>query len=390
MSPLLAGSIGTGIGSLLQGDSVGDALKKGITGYGIGWGMGKLGQAMGMGGNPGAGLAVDPATGAVIQPGMGDPALFANGAPANPMAGAGDPAIWSSNPPVGASAAPAGDTLMSKYLTSTATGLQGGAPGAGTQGMWADRLMAGATGPWGSRTPAALGAALGPGLLYPNMPGLEEEEREWVGQSPPAERTYQPAPAGYRPGVDPEHYYYSDRYPAPSTMYANTGGYMVDTPGGSVPLSPGGVADIAAQGTEMPSDRDLVTMAYAALRGELPAEMAEPVLMQFVQVHGEDALMALVEQVESGGAPAEVTPMGPSGTRMVEGAGATDMIPASLPAAPPTQLASAGGQVGSEQHVLLDDGEVVIPAEAVRAAGAGDRSAGAAKLAGLAEILMAA
>ncbi len=374
MSPLLAGAIGSGLGTLAQGGSVGDALKSGVTGYGIGWGMGKAGQALGMSGNPGAGMAFDPATGATIQPGMGDPALYAMGTPANPMAGAGDPDIWSVNPPVPAGAVPS-DGMMSKYLTSTATGLNGVPSGGVAEGKFSDRLFAGAIGPNGSRTPAAIGAALGPAMMFPNTPQFDDGKGERAPQSPPTERAYYGAPPDYRPGVDPEHYYF-DPYPKPATMYAAQGGQLGFTPTGTdqqMPLSPGGVADIAAQGTAASaSDRDMVTMAYAALRGEVPEEMVGPILMQFVSVHGEDALRSLMAQVEAGGAEAAVSQIGGSGMRQVSGAGATDMIPADM-----------GGQ-----HVLLDDGEVVMPTRAVAGAGGGDLSKGAEALAGLAEILV--
>lgn len=361
MSPLLAGSLGTGIGSLLQGDSLGDAVKKGVTGYGIGWGLGKVGQHFGMGG---VGAGAGGVEGEMA--GMGDPMIWnAAGDPA--VAGAGAPAV-------AAPAASAPSNLMSKYLTTTHTGLEGGVAPA-TEGKFADRLFTGAMGPYGSRTPAALGAAFGPAFLYPNMPGYGEDgDDEWVPQAEPTDRGYRPPPAGYRPGYDPEHLYF-DPYPAPATRYMNRGGFVV-TPTGmtdSIPLSPGGVADVAAAGTaENASDRDLVTLAYAALRGELSDEAAASVLMQFVSVHGREALQSIVDQIAQGGAPAEVTAIGNSGTRMVRGAEATDMIPA---------VDSAGG------HVLLNDKEVVLPSKAVAGAGDGDAEVGAARLAGLAEIL---
>jgi len=363
MSPLLAGSLGTGIGSLLQGDSLGDAVKKGVTGYGIGWGLGKVGQHFGMGG---AGAGVGGVEGEMA--GMGDPMIWnAAGDPA--VAGAGAPAVAAPAAP----AASAPSNLMSKYLTTTHTGLEGGAAPV-TEGKFADRLFTGAMGPYGSRTPAALGAAFGPAFLYPNMPGYGEDgDDEWVPQAKPTDRNYRPAPAGYRSGYDPEHLYF-DPYPAPATQYMNRGGFVV-TPTGmadSIPLSPGGVADVAAAGTaENASDRDLVTLAYAALRGELSDEAAASVLMQFVSVHGRAALQSIVDQIAQGGAPAEATTIGNSGARMVRGAGATDMVPADL----------------HGEHVLLDDEEVVMPRDAVVGAGDGDAETGAARLAGLAEIL---
>jgi hypothetical protein len=370
MSPLLAGAIGSGLGTLAQGGSAGDALKSGVTGYGIGWGMGKAGQALGMG-DPvtGASLAFDPATGAAVES-MGVPVTGAGGLSfpgGSPVTGGMPP------PPVPAGAVPS-DGMMSKYLTSTATGLNGVPSGGVAEGKFSDRLFAGAIGPNGSRTPAAIGAALGPAMMYPNMPEFDDGKGERAPQSPPTERAYYDAPPDYRPGVDPEHYYF-DPYPKPATMYAAQGGQLgYSAPGGGqVPISPGGVADIAAQGTAASaSDRDMVTMAYAALRGEVPEEMVGPILMQFVSVHGEDALRSLMAQVEAGGAEAAVSPIGGSGMRQVSGAGATDMIPADM----------------DGQHVLLDDGEVVMPTRAVAGAGGGDLSKGAEALAGLAEILV--
>jgi hypothetical protein len=104
--------------------------------------------------------------------------------------------------------------------------------------------------------------------------------------------------------------------------------------------------------------------------GQKPSPADAEILKAFVAQFGDDALRALNDQVKSG-----MKMRGPRGPRLVEGPGTetSDSIPA---------------VIDGNQPAALSDGEVVIPAAAVRAAGDGDRERGAEQLMALSDMLM--
>jgi hypothetical protein len=104
--------------------------------------------------------------------------------------------------------------------------------------------------------------------------------------------------------------------------------------------------------------------------GRKPDEADAKTLKAFVAQFGDEALRALNDQVKGG-----MKMRGKRDARMVEGpgTGTSDSIPAVID----------GGQPAA-----LSDGEVVIPADAVRAAGQGDRDKGAAQLMALSDMLV--
>lgn len=112
------------------------------------------------------------------------------------------------------------------------------------------------------------------------------------------------------------------------------------------------------------------------VEGEPPdAEDAE-ILKAFVAQFGDDALRALNDRVKAGMKMRPARSREASNPRLVEGPGTetSDSIPA---------------MIDGEQPAALSDGEVVIPADAVRGAGDGDREKGAAQLMALSDMLAA-
>ena len=108
------------------------------------------------------------------------------------------------------------------------------------------------------------------------------------------------------------------------------------------------------------------------------AEDAE-ILRAFVAQFGDDALRALNDQVMAGMKMRPSRSRETGSPRLIEGPGTetSDSIPAMIEDAP-----------GGPQPAALSDGEVVIPANAVRAAGQGDREKGAAQLMALSDMLV--
>ena len=159
MTPLLAGAVGSGLGSLLQGDDLGTAIGTGMLSY---FGGKALGSAFGSGGAEGAAAAAG-STPAVAPPSPGNPAL--------------DFAV-SPQPVVPTTPAP--------------TGLEGA-------------LSA-------IKSPSALGALGTTGLIEASKPPKMDDMSEDYPDIPEAEaarRKRNPILPGYRPGIDPEMPYFT-------------------------------------------------------------------------------------------------------------------------------------------------------------------------------------
>lgn len=342
LSPLIAGSLGAGLGQAIQTGDIKEGIKTGLT-SGI---LGGLGGALAQ---RAAGAGTAAATGAM-------------GAQAGAGAGA---------------AADAAKMMAAQTATQQAAqapGMFGGMfqnlqPGftAGTQmptGVPLSKQMI--TGfNQGTMTGAGLGTALGGAMAMPPnmMPGTEKIERP---QADPANRERYTAPAGFRPGLDPEFTYFNPN-PIPST-YARGG--MVYTPTGTrapVRMAAGGLADMGGMPgmapEAPPNDKDIVRMAISAVRGEMPEQQAAMVLGQFLQTFGEEALRRLVDDVRQGrnprGGDMEGQIRGP-------GDGMDDLVPAKMD--------------DGSQDVLLSDGEFIVPADVVSGLGNGSSDAGAAEL----------
>jgi hypothetical protein len=147
------------------------------------------------------------------------------------------------------------------------------------------------------------------------------------------------------------------------------GGMLSYTPAGMdqpMRMQAGGIADMmpGAEREAAPmNDKDIVAESIRAIRGELPEQEAAIVLGQFLQTYGEEAFRKLVDDVQSGRAGAggdmEGTVQGP-------GDGMDDLVPATMD--------------DGSQDVLLSDGEFIVPADVVSGLGNGSTDAGAEEL----------
>lgn len=336
-SPLIAGSIGAGLGSAIETGDLGEGLKTGLTAGllgGIGGAfMGGAGAATTAGGATAGSLGAN-ATGAL---GTGAQGVLA---PAAEGAATGIRGILSQAPSGFQSVVTRPDTLA----------------GMAQQGL-----------SQGVLTGAGLGTAA-PGIMQAMAPQpFDVPEREDIPEADPANRTQlRPGPT-YRPGFDPEFSYFS---PSNYGASAFAGGGMIRyQPVGMrqpVYMQAGGIADAMPGAERMPAmnDKDIVQESIRAIKGQLPEQEAAIVLGRFLEQYGEDALRRLVTDVRTGKA---------DGNRgdvegMVEGPGdgMDDFVPAQMD--------------DGSQDVLLSDGEFVVPADVVSGLGNGSTDAGAEEL----------
>jgi hypothetical protein len=111
------------------------------------------------------------------------------------------------------------------------------------------------------------------------------------------------------------------------------------------------------------NDKELVSAAIASLKGEMPQEQAVQVLARFASRFGREALIDLVEQMQSG----VIAQNAGNAEGMIRGAGdgMDDLVPAKL---------------GEDQDVLLSENEYVVPADVLSGIGNGSSDAGARKM----------
>lgn len=396
ISPLLAGSLGAGLGSAIQTGDLEEGLKTGLT-AGL---LGGIGGALT--GGAGAGAA-DAATAAATQ---GAGAAGAGAGAGAGAAGAGAGAAGAGT--AGASGMTAGQQVAQQAANqagalSSVQGAAGAAPapGGGLMGMFKNMpsgmspvaapeagAMAGGIGNLAQRglqqgvmSGAGLGTAMG--SMYGAQPQMDMEEDEYVNpnrkEPKPARRERLDPGQNYRPGIDPEASYFSPSIYSAGQIGQLAGGGQVqyNIPQiGPVRLAAGGLADIAGepvpdpmgpqagQPMAQPNEKEIIQLAVSAVQGQMPEEQAAIVLAQFVQTYGEDALRALVKDVESGRAS------GPRGDveGPVKGAGdgMSDMVPARMD--------------DGSQDVLLSNDEFIVPADVVSGLGNGSSEAGADEL----------
>lgn len=320
-SPLIAGALGSGLGTTIQTGDLGQGIRSGLT-------AGLLG---GIGGALTGGAA-----------GAGGGAGLLNAAPEGAQAG------------------------IRGVMQRMPTGFQPGAAMGADVGL-RDMIRQGLD--QGVLTGAGVGAAL-PGAMQamtPTMPQINQERRP---DRPPVpfNREVRTAPAGFRPGVDPEFTYFNPTsVPVPRIA---GGGMLRYTPAGldqPVRMQAGGIADMmpgAEREAPQMNDKDVVRESIRAIKGELPEQAAAVVLGQFLQVFGEEALRKLVDDVQSG--RAENTGGDMEGTIRGPGDGMDDLVPATMD--------------DGSQDVLLSDGEFIVPADVVSGLGNGSTDAGAEEL----------
>jgi len=311
-SPLLAGSIGTGLGTAIEQKDLGAGLKAGLGSF--------------VGGKLVGGL-------------MGSAAGGAMGASAENLAqaqAAGLPATAAMAPPVRPS-----------------TG--GGLFGSGMLGQGIQRGMQ------FSQSPTGIGALMGASLATPQKT-MELPETQPTSASTaemkPIPRQAQFPGAEYMPGVSPEFDY------GVSTPYSYDA-LTAYRDRGVLPYAEGGKAEIEMDDetgameveTERPvagNEKTEIVDAIAAIKGTHP--QPEIALGKFLAKYGEDALRDLVDSVQSGefdetvgrfanGEKGEVR--GPG-----DGSGVDDKVPATI---------------DGKQDVLLADGEFVLRKDATDA-----------------------
>lgn len=191
MSPLLAGSIGAGLGSAIETGDIGEGIKTGLT-AGILGGIG--GALFGGTGSAGTQAALDSGTKAALGTVPGQTAG------STVQGGGGLMGILRNRP--------SGLTPVAKpELTGSTIGQRIGQIGLGDgQVPFSNVLQSGLQ--QGVMSRAGLGTALG-GLSRTQPPTFETPKRKEIPQAEPAERTVMTPPAGYRPGFSPEFQYFS-------------------------------------------------------------------------------------------------------------------------------------------------------------------------------------
>jgi len=166
--------------------------------------------------------------------------------------------------------------------------------------------------------------------------------------SPILERRYNPAPEGYRMGVDPEHQFFTDVVT----------GYRPMVPG----MAAGGPVDDDARAAQ-----SVVAAAREALMGG--GRDPQGAIKAFIDYFGMEEFIDFRNEILGQGGrsgPAEK-----AGLVTGPGGGMDDLVPARSPS----------------RDILLSDGEFVLPADVVSGLGDGSTKAGAEQLEGLMELV---
>jgi len=334
-NPLVAGAIGSGLGSLAQGDTFEEALGTGITSFMGGKLLGGLSKPLGVASSATSRAApqgfqsladamnkgaTEGITTKLAVPTEAAKSIFKGGGAHNVL-----PALKS-----------AAGTAMANPLATA--GLAGGT-------MFAD--AANQQGEDTARTPF--------------------QPRETI----PIQQNINTPFAGYRPGVDPE-FNYGFRNPAAGeleTKYLNQGG-MTDYVNPTM-LSEGGLATFAKGGDEpeeqmgMPdvNEKDIIVNAVNALKGNIAEEQASVALAMFVNEYGEEALKDLITDVRDGEYDNVTGKM--DGQVQGGGDGMSDSVPATI---------------DGQQDLLASRDEYMVDAPTVAMIGNGSSDAGAKKL----------
>ena len=322
LSPLAAGAIGSGIGSLLQGDDIDEAIGTGLTSFMGGKLLGGLGKELGKAGKDAKGLellkgSLNPAMQGYEAPDLSgglESFAGAKGALKNTF--------------------DSGVKLI-KENPFTAAGVAGGTMLANAVNQQDDP----------ARTPF--------------------KPRETV----PIQQNINTPFAGYRPGIDPQ-FNYGFRNPSAAelqTRYLNQGG-MVDYVNPQM-LSEGGIATFAKGGDvdmpspEGPNEKQVLVNAVNAIKGNMPLEQASVALAIYQKTYGEEALEALIDDVKAGNY--DNLPPKLDGLIQGGGDGMSDSIPATI---------------DNKRDSLLSEEEYVVDSFTTALIGNGSSSAGARKL----------
>jgi len=335
-SPLIAGAIGSGVGSAIQSKDLGEGIRTGLM-------SGLLG---GIGGALLGGAGGEAARAGVLNAPTEGAATGLRGALARMPSGLTAP-------------------------TQSASAALNAAREAGTAPALAFRDIARQGINQGVLTGAGIGTAI-PGFMQAMEPQpMPVPERRDIPQAEPFRRERRRAPEDYRPGFDPEFMYFSPSNYGASRMAG--GGMVAYRPAGmSQPLymQAGGIADMMPEAEMVDAaapqmnDKDIVKASISAIRGEIPEEQAAIVLGLFLEAFGEEALRRLVSDVQTGKVDGERGDI----EGMIEGPGdgMDDLVTAEMD--------------DGSQDVLLSDGEFIVPADVVSGRGNGSTDAGAEEL----------
>lgn len=340
-NPVAAGAIGSGIGSLLQGDSFEEAVGTGLTSYFGGKLLGGLSKPVATSATAGT----DTATRA-LQKGF------------EPFAEEG----------FGAKLMVPKDRVATTLFDK----------GFGKEGFQSagQKLMPALQ--QGFQTAAAnplASAGVAGGTMFANAANQQGEDTARPPFKPretvPIQQNINTPFGAYRPGVDPE-FNYGFRNPSAAelqTQYLNQGG-MADYVNPTM-LSKGGIAtfaeggDVPEEQMDMPdaNEKDIIINAVNAIKGNLSEEQASIALAMFVREYGKEALKDLIEDVEKG----EYDNITGKADGMVEGGGdgMSDSVPATI---------------DGKQDLLVSKDEYVVDAPTVAMIGNGSSDAGAKKL----------
>ena len=272
LSPLAAGAIGSGLGSLLQGDDLDQAIGTGLTSFMGGKLLGGLGKELGKG-----------SVGSVVGE---------NAAVSDKFKGMINPAMEGYNAPD-----------LSGGLESL-TGAKGALKNTFDTGV---NLI--------KENPFTAAGVAGGALLADASKQDDDPSKKPFKPSetvPFQQNIAQPMP-GYRAGIDPE-FNYGFRNPSAGQLQTRF-------------IQEGGIASLAPT-AEPPNEKDLIVNAVNAVKGNMDEQAASVALAQFVQKYGEEALRELVNDVQEG----EYDDIGGKAEGMIDGGGdgMSDSVPATI------------------------------------------------------------
>jgi hypothetical protein len=265
---------------------------------------------------------------------------------------------------LGGTAGMLGSAVLPQAAGAGIAGLLGSGAGAGALGMLSNPLVAMGI---GALAPALLGGRER-NQAAPDIPEGTSDRRALPAPPMNVAGITDPVAANglYRPGIDPEPMYFRGKYYAQGGLLRNPTPPIM-TRLGPIHMQEGGIASLvhanaAQRQQEQAGQQQLVLEAAKVIRGMSDAD-PRVVLGRFVAAFGQEALLDLIQRVESG----EMDPLLQGEPRMIEGAGdgMSDEVPASI---------------DGQQEVRLSDGEFVIPADVVSGLGNGSSDAGARQL----------
>ena len=331
-NPVAAGAIGSGIGSLLQGDSLDEAIGTGLTSYFGGKLLGGLQKPVdttALSGPVGGGMLTDPK--ALGAEGLASKLTV----PSNPV----------------------------NILDAGKAGIgQGLKQGLGT--IMANPLAAAGT----------AGGAMFASAANQQGEDMNAPSNYKRSETVPIQQNVNTPFAGYRAGIDPQ-FNYGFRNPSAGelqTRFLNQGG-MADYVNPTM-LSKGGIATFAEGGDVVEAEqsqmsmldaneKDIIINAVNAIKGNMPEREASIALAMFVEKFGEEALEDLVEDVKKG----EYDNISGKADGRIKGGGdgMSDSVPATI---------------DGKQDLLVSKDEYVVDAPTVAMIGNGSSAAGAEKL----------